>query len=329
MGEKKFKEFITLKDFIDLFKENYDEEKEKSLELNTLLRTYINIQSIKVRPDTILMYKDHIGVMIEYLNAFNVYETKQVNQQIIDKYVVYCLTERNNKPVTINKRIGMFTAMLNRCAELELIDEPKYTFHKLKEQEAKIEIIKPEDIMKIMDNLENMKLEHQVIILLLISTGIRRNELVNIKIKNINFKEKSIYLQHTKSGKPRYCFFANKLECLLLQLINKNRVKNPDNEYLLQHAESHINKITVSSMLCKLKNDLDIDVLSAHKFRHLYATTLLKNGADIYSVKELLGHQRLETTQKYLDYTNEDLKNSNFKYNPLNNFNKKKKKKIK
>ncbi len=326
MSKKKFKDFIALKDLIDLFKEDNEEEKEKSLEFNTLLKTYIKIQETKVRPDTILMYKDHLGVMIEYLKAFEIYETSQINQEIIDKYVAYCLTERNNKPVTINKRIGMFTAMLNRCAELDLIDEPNYTFHKLKEQEAKIEIIKQDDVIKIFDNLDNMKLEHQVIILLLISTGIRRNELVNIKMKNINFKEKSIYLQHTKSGKPRYCFFAKKLEDLLLKLINKNKSKNPDNEYLLQHGMTHINKLTVSSMLCKLKDDLDIDVLSAHKFRHLYATTLLKNGADIYSVKELLGHQRLETTQKYLDYTNEDLKNSNFKYNPLNNFNKKKKK---
>lgn len=78
--------------------------------------------------------------------------------------------------------------------------------------------------------------------------------------------------------------------------------------------------MTVSSMLYKLKKDLKIDILSAHKFRHLYATQLLRNGADIYTVKELLGHQKLENTQRYLDLTNEEIKRNNFKYNPLKNF---------
>ena len=60
-------------------------------------------------------------------------------------------------------------------------------------------------------------------------------------------------------------------------------------------------------------------VLSSHKFRHLYATELLKNGADIMSVKELLGHSDLKMTQRYLDFTKEDLKKSNMLFNPLKN----------
>ena len=62
-------------------------------------------------------------------------------------------------------------------------------------------------------------------------------------------------------------------------------------------------------MLNKLKKDLNIDILSPHRFRHLYATQLL-----------LMGHQRLEITQRYIDFTNEEIKQNNFKYNPLKNF---------
>ncbi len=72
-------------------------------------------------------------------------------------------------------------------------------------------------------------------------------------------------------------------------------------------------------MLYKLKHDLKIDVLRSHKLRHFYATELLKNGADIYTVKELLGHCDLEMTQRYLDFTNEEIKENNFKFNPLKN----------
>lgn len=92
--------------------------------------------------------------------------------------------------------------------------------------------------------------------------------------------------------------------------------KNP---YLFASGDTHIDKKSVSSMLDKLRKDLDIDILSSHKFRHLYATELLKNGADIYMVKELLGHQDLEMTQRYLDFTNDEIKNNNQKFNPFKN----------
>ncbi|MCM1131690.1 MAG: site-specific integrase [Roseburia sp.] len=315
MQSNNFKTTISIEDVFSLFTSKNQEF--KSMELNALLKLYVKMQESKVRSDTIDMYLDHLGDMINFFNAHGVYETKHINQDIIDKYIWYSQVVAKNKNITINKRIGILTAMLKRTAEADLITQPVYKFQKLKESTVKIETIKPEDVKKILAQIDSMKLEHQVIIYLLLSTGIRRNELVNIKMQNINFRNKSIYLEFTKSGKPRYCYFGEKLEILLELLVSKN---DPTNPYLFQHHESHIDKMTVSSMLYKLKKDLDIDILSAHKFRHLYATELLKNGADIFTVKELMGHQRLEITQRYLDFTNEELKQNNFKYNPLKNF---------
>ncbi len=315
MQNNNLKTTISIEDVFSLFTNKNQEL--KSMELNALLKLYVKIQESKVRPDTIAMYLDHLGDMINFFNAHGVYETKHINQDIIDRYIRYSQNIAHNKNITINKRIGILTAMLKRTAEAGLITQPEYKFQKLKETPAKIETIKPEAVKKILAQIDSMKLSHQVIIYLLLSTGIRRNEIVNIKMENINFRNKSIYLDFTKNGKPRFCYFAEKLEKLLQELISKNDPKNP---YLFQHHDGHIDKMTISSMLYKLKKDLDIDILSAHKFRHLYATELLKNGADIFTVKELMGHQRLEITQRYLDYTNEELKQNNFKYNPLNNF---------
>lgn len=306
---------ISVEDILTLFTNKKQEI--KSMELNALLNLYVKIQESKVRPDTIAMYKDHLGDMINFFNSLGIYESKDINQEAVDKYVRYSQNVAHNKNITINKRICILTAMLRRTADVGIITMPQYKYQKLKETQVKIEIIKTEDVKKILEHIDSMKLEHQAIIYLLLSTGIRRNEIVNIKMKNINFKNKSIYLDYTKSGKPRYCYFGDKLESVLQLLIEKNNSSNP---YLFQHGENHIDKLTVSSMLMKLKKDLNIDILSAHKFRHLYATSLLKNGADIFTVKELLGHQDLKITQRYLDFTNEEIKQNNFKYNPLNNF---------
>lgn len=319
MQQSKFNQSITIEDVFTLF--TTKQQDFKSMELYALLEAYIKMQEPLVRPDTLNSYRDHLEDMIQFFNACGAYESKHINQSVIDRYVRFSINA-GNKNITINKRMGMFTAMLKRTAKVGLITMPQYKYEKLKEAKAKIEIIEKEDIIKILNQINTMKLSHQIIIYLLLSTGIRRNEVVNIKMQNINFKNKSIYLEHTKSGKPRYCYFGEKLEVLIKKQIEQN---NPANPYLLQtyrkaHPDKHIDKGTVSSMLNKLKNDLGIDVLSAHKFRHLYATQLLKNGADIFTVKELLGHEDLKITQRYLDFTNEELKQNNFKYNPLRNF---------
>lgn len=158
------------------------------MELNALLKLYIQIQESKVRPDTIRMYRDHLEDMINFFNAYGVYESKHINQAVIDRYIRYSQTVAKNKNITINKRIGILTAMLKRTAEAGLITMPEFKFQKLKETPAKIEVITAESVKKILNQIDSMKLSHQVMIYILLTTGIRRNEVVHIKTQNINFK---------------------------------------------------------------------------------------------------------------------------------------------
>lgn len=288
----------------------------KSMELNAFINLFLKVIEPTARPDSIIYYKENLKLIFDFFIYNGVSETKNINQVIIDKFVKYSLS-RGNKPATINKRIGILTTALNRLSGLDIIDKPYYTYKRIKEIPTKIEPIKLEDLKVILNQINQMKLSHQLMIYLLIGTGIRRNELVNIKVQNINFKAKSIYLEFTKSGKPRYCYFNDTIEQLILKQIENN--KSTHNPYLFALGDGHVDKQSVTSMLFKLKRDLKIDVLSSHKFRHLYATQLLKNGADIFTVKELLGHSSLKMTQRYLDFTNEEIRENNFKYNPLNN----------
>ncbi len=62
------------------------------------------------------MYRDHLEDMINFFNAYGVYESKHINQAVIDRYIRYSQTVAKNKNITINKRIGILTAMLKRTA---------------------------------------------------------------------------------------------------------------------------------------------------------------------------------------------------------------------
>lgn len=304
---------ISIQDILSLVVKSSDI---KSMELKACLNTYLKLRESDSRPDTRIYIKENMDLVINFFYLNNIFETKDITQDVIDKFIRFSLS-KGNKPITINKRIGILQTMFKRMNEINLIDIPKFTYHKIKETKVKIEPVKKEDIKIILNQIDSMKLSHQLMIYLLIGTGIRRNELVNIKVENINFKNKTIYLDFTKSGKGRYCYFNDKIESLIIKLIEQN--KSINNPYLFALGNGHVDKQSVSSMLYKLKRDLNIDILSSHKLRHYYATELLKNGADIYSVKELLGHSDLEMTQRYLDFTNEEIKQNNFKFNPLNN----------
>lgn len=309
---------VSLEQILQLFaSENQKEKNVKSLELLQAYNYYVELRKNNVRPDTISSYKSHLIPMIDYFKAHNVFETSQLNQEIIDKFITFELA-KGVKNITINKRIKMLKAMLRILHETELIDEVSFKYSNLKETKPKIEVISEIDITKILTRINELKISHQLIIYLLISTGIRRNEIVHIKTCNINLKDKSIYLDFTKTGNPRFIYILD----LYIDLIKKqmDNLKNSDNPYFFQNPSGtdHLDKISITSMLTKLKKDFDLDIVSSHKFRHLYATSLLKNGADIYTVKELLGHASLKMTQRYLDFTNEEIKQNNNKFNPLN-----------
>ncbi len=305
---------ISIIDIISLIANK--EKTIKSMNLNAALRLYLKIREPYSRPDTLIYYKDNLSLVFNFFSQEQVVETKDINQTVIDHFIKFSL-HKGNKPISINKRIGILQTMLKRLAEIGVIDLPNFSYKKLRETKSKIEPVKKSDVKLILAHINSMKLSHQLMIYLLIGTGIRRNELVNIKVENIDFKNRSIYLDFTKSGKGRYCYFNQKIEVLILKQIENN--KSTLNPYLFALGSGHIHKQSVSSMLYKLKHDLNIDVLSSHKLRHFYATELLKNGADIYTVKELLGHSELEMTQRYLDFTNDEIKENNYKFNPLNN----------
>lgn len=303
---------IKLADLIDLM---VDKESIKSMELNALLNLYLKLRKHELREETIGCYAENLKYLYMFLRTKGVIETKDITQNVIDEYVQYSL-EKGNKPITVNKRITVLNTMLHYMAEKGFISPPTFVYKKLKTPKTKIPMMNKEDVQLILDHLNEFSIRHQLVFLLLLYTGIRRNELAHIKVCNINFKENSIYLDFTKSGTPRYCYFNKYIGELIKKVIRSNS----NDMWLFATKDTHITNKRVSGMLLEIQKKLGIEVLSSHKLRHLYATELLNNGANIMVVKELLGHTDLEMTQRYLDYTNKQIQKNNDKFNPLNSF---------
>ena len=175
-----------------------------------------------------------------------------------------------------------------------------------------------EILLNIPDKENILGLRDSLILELLYSTGVRVSELVNIKMKDINFNEKRILILG-KGNKERYVLYGNTLQELLeLYLKNSREVLNKNSEYLILNKNGE--KITdrgIRLIINKIlkKGELDYHV-SPHTLRHTFATHMLENGADLKSVQELLGHSSMSTTQIYTHITNERLRNVYLKTHP-------------
>lgn len=289
----------------------------KDIDFKTASKYYLANLKPLVRPSTYKFKQGHIKNIISYLDEHKIENCSQLNNDFFNEYVLYFQT-RNVKNVTINKRIMIIKQILDHANNISLINfnylkETK----KLKEVQPKKNILTISEIIKLQQYAYSLthdpvELRNQLIILLLITTGIRRTELSLLKKKNINFNDNSIFLDHTKTGETRYIYFDQYIKQLMKKIITTN-----DSEYIIVESRNNkepFNADNITKLLTKIKRKLGFSSLSPHILRHTFATHLLKNGANIESVRILMGHANIKTTQIYLHLDENTVRNDFYKY---------------
>tara|TARA_R110002049_G_scaffold125972_1_gene281602 strand:- start:25 stop:1167 length:1143 start_codon:yes stop_codon:yes gene_type:complete len=140
-------------------------------------------------------------------------------------------------------------------------------------------------------------IKHKCIISLLYSAGLRRSELINLRLEDIDSKRFLINIKQAKGNKDRVSILSLRLLEDLRTYFKKYRPKN----YLfegptgLPYTGSSINKlIKRAASLAGIRKNI-----SAHTLRHSFATHLLENGTDLRSIQVLLGHNSSQTTEIY------------------------------
>ena len=156
------------------------------------------------------------------------------------------------------------------------------------------------ELMSLPDLSTKRGLMHKSILETFYSTGLRISELAKIKIRNLDL-DKNILKVLGKGNKERIVIIG---KIASESLKNYLRVsKNSDNIYLYPSSNKMNSHVSVSYIYKMVKKYLtkvtNNEKMSPHSLRHSFATHLLDNGADIMSVKELLGHEDLSSTQVY------------------------------
>jgi integrase/recombinase XerC len=173
-------------------------------------------------------------------------------------------------------------------------------------------------------NIPNIKTKEgqreRVILEILYGSGVRVSELVNIKIKDIDFSNKTILI-FGKGSKERLVSFGEPALDSIKQYINDGRKQYEiESEYLIVGKnEEQLTTRRIEQIIGELINKTSIKMnITPHMFRHTFATHLLDNGSDLIAVQELLGHESLASTEIYTHISNEHLRDVYLKCHPRN-----------
>ena len=158
---------------------------------------------------------------------------------------------------------------------------------------------------------------------LLYATGLRVSELINLKLQDIDFSQ-DIIRTFGKGSKERIIPIGDYAKEYLEKYIYEYRssmLKRENNEYIfLNNHGKQMTRQGFFKIIKKIAKEKGINKeLSPHTLRHSFASHLLKYGADLRTIQELLGHSDISTTQIYTHITNEELKQNYNEFHPHGN----------
>ena len=163
-------------------------------------------------------------------------------------------------------------------------------------------VLSKEEINSILEATLNLK--HRLILMFLYYTGVRLNEVINLKWEDIDFQRDIIHLKVAKGEKERIVFLHDNLK----KFIEYFKIKK-ERFIFLSNFEKKYNKRTVQMIVRNSAKKAGIKKrITPHTLRHSFATHLLEGGADIRHIQKLLGHANLQTTQVYTHVANKDIK---------------------
>ena len=271
--------------------------------------------------NTINNYKKIIEQHLLFLEKESI-SVKEVDNKIIRNYL-RSLDKFNYSKKTLCLYISSLRSFYKYLIKNQVIKINPMTLIKNPKLDKKVpKFLYYNELSSLFENVDistPLGIRDNLILELLYSTGVRVSELVSIKINDINFYDMSIRILG-KGSKMRIVLYGDSLKEALDLYLNNARsklTKTDTNILLLNKNGTPLTDRGVRLVISKIveKTSLKQNV-SPHVLRHTFATHLLKEGADLKTVQELLGHASLSATEVYTHISNEQLRKTYLDYHP-------------
>lgn len=244
--------------------------------------------------------KSYVGAFERFLNHFPLIKVDHINEQDIKEYIKKLIREElSNSSINlaINAIKFYYELVLNMPHRFYYIERPR------KEQKLP-EVLSRKDVLRMLEHAGNLK--HRCVLELLYSAGLRRGELINLRLKDIDGKRMVISIRNAKGGCDRQTLLSARLLDNLRRYYKEWRPK----ELLFegQHGKTY-SGTSILLIVKKAAQRAGIPRrVTPHMLRHSFATHLLEDGVDLRYIQSLLGHKSTKTTEIYTHVATHNLR---------------------
>jgi site-specific recombinase XerD len=274
-------------------------------------------------PRTIQWYKHNTE---NYLNFSEIEHLEEFTKQSVERWIIHNKTHRNWAPKTIRNALMTMTAFGNWCVTNKYFAEnpaknipkpklPKRLPKHLTREQAQILL---DWTMAYRYTYTYEKPRAVAIIAMFLHTGVRHQELINLKLCDVNLESNVIHVISGKGDKDRVIPISGKLHKVLKEYLKFREKINDESPYFFVNkiSSNKLSSMVIKRLFAKLRVKTKFHFHS-HLLRHTFATLMLQGGCDVFSLSKMLGHSSITTTTIYLSATTHHLKDQIVKH-PLN-----------
>lgn len=270
-----------------------------------------------------------------FLDWADITTPAKIDQEIVRKYRLWLNREvpgredETIKKSTQNYHLIALRNFLKYLAKRDIKSLAPEKIELAKQTSRQVEFLEADELERLLevpvkgkklDRLSLVSLRNKAILELLFSSGLRVSELAGLNVESLNLKRDEFTVRG-KGGKTRVVFLNDEAKIWIKRYLDKRTDPLPHLFVSHDRAGKHragsggLTPRSIQRIVEKYAKEAGITKkITPHVLRHTYATTLLRNGADIRSVQAMLGHSSITTTQIYTHVTDKALREVHKKF---------------
>lgn len=277
-----------------------------------VLESYLACRKFeKLAEGTLYNYRVFLSRMLETIGL----PLSEITSNDLRRYIMEYQAERGTEDVTLNKYREYVCTFFGWAYHEGLIDRnPTSELRTIRHEKKQRPYLTQMDLEYIRNACRDLR--ESAIVEVLYSTGCRASELCGLRKEDVDWTAGTVHL-YGKGRKHRTSYLNAKAIVALRQYIDS---RNDDSEWLFVTRRAPVRAIKVATLekhfreLTELIGGEINKKLTPHLFRHTTATTALRNGMPVEEIRELLGHENIETTMVYAKASGESVQSSHRKY---------------
>ncbi|WP_223266601.1 site-specific tyrosine recombinase/integron integrase [Luteibaculum oceani] len=226
-----------------------------------------------------------------FMHFYRKFDLQSITDDQIKDYINFLIEKKNVSISTQNQVINAIKFYYEHVLGRE---KKKYSLDRPRKERKLPKVISQKELIRLVLAASNLK--HQCIIALLYSAGLRRGELIGLRVEDINFDRMQVFIKGGKGKKDRVSILSERMAVGLTKYL----AAYSPNYWLFEGPNRNQYGASSVGMLVKRAAKLaGLKGVTPHVLRHSFATHMMEGGTDTRLIQKLLGHEKLDTTAIY------------------------------